>query len=90
MNQDRAAQVWEQLFAQYRYAGKTPRAFIAQKNLDLKVIATYGQEQFRAGMETALGAVNKLKESNKDSGEHVILDMVTDVIYALPAEQEKR
>ena len=49
----------------------------------------YGQEQFRAGVEASWNAVNDLRTPNKESGEHVILDMATDAIYTLLTEQEK-
>jgi hypothetical protein len=46
-----AKRVWGELFTQYRYTGKEPGAFVAQMNIDLDIIAAYGQEQRRVVLE---------------------------------------
>ena len=47
------------------------------------LIRIVAAESGKEGIEEALKAVNTLKAINRDSGEHVVLDMATDAIERL-------
>jgi len=82
MNQDRAVQVWNDAKIEYtKYIG------LARNRNAVAIIAAYGQERYRAGVEDSYEAARKawptaLRECQANE--------ILDAIYNLPAEQEKK